>query len=187
MKRQPQPPSIPASTAVPTAATEQQNEKYNDEERGGIHVGPPRNAAYCAAWNSDFFDNVEPVVRFQEPTWRDGTGMTPAPRCSSWRMGTRNCHRNCTALTSASQSGRQRNFPHISQECPPMAALCDSVVSLQTSNLRPRRSNLPIVSGGCPENSARERRRLETRVRSHYLAGMVVARCRFLLRGQYSG
>jgi hypothetical protein len=79
------------------------------------------------------------------------------------------------------------NFPHISQECPPMAALCDSVVSLQTSNLRPRRSNLPIVSGGCPENSARDRRRLETRVRSHYLAGMVVARCRFLLRGQYSG
>jgi hypothetical protein len=43
-----------------------------------------------------------------------------------------------------------------------MANLCDSIVSLQTSNLQPRRPNLPIVSGGCPENSARERRRLET-------------------------
>ena len=71
MKRQPQPPSVPASTAVPTAATEQQNEKYNDEERGGIHVRRPRNAAYRAAWNSDFLDNVEPVVRFQEPTRRE--------------------------------------------------------------------------------------------------------------------
>ena len=68
-----------------------------------------------------------------------------------------------------------------------MAGLCDSIVSLQTSNLGPRRSNLPIVSGGCPENSVRKRRRLETWVRSHHLAGMAVARCSFLLRGQYSG
>src|SRR5450759_4540359 len=52
-----QPPLVPASTAVPTAATKQQNEKHNDEKRGGIHVRFPRNAAYCAAWNSDFFDN----------------------------------------------------------------------------------------------------------------------------------
>ena len=51
-------PLVPASTAVPTAAAKQQNEKYNDEKRGGIHVRFPRNAAYCAAWNSDFFDNV---------------------------------------------------------------------------------------------------------------------------------
>jgi hypothetical protein len=53
-----QPPLVPASTAVPTAAAKQQNEKYNDEKRGGIHVSLPRNTAYCAAWNSDFFDNV---------------------------------------------------------------------------------------------------------------------------------
>jgi hypothetical protein len=46
-------PLVPASTAVPTAATKQQNEKYNDEKRGGIHVRFPRNAAYCAACNSD--------------------------------------------------------------------------------------------------------------------------------------
>ncbi|MEA2909670.1 MAG: hypothetical protein QOJ15_1751 [Bradyrhizobium sp.] len=68
-----------------------------------------------------------------------------------------------------------------------MADLCDSSVSLQTSNLQPRRSNLPIVSGGCPENSVRERRRAGDRVRSHHQAGMAVARCSFLLRGQYSG
>ena len=49
-----QPPLVPASTAVPTAATKQQNEKHNDEKRGGIHVRFPRNAAYCAAWNSGF-------------------------------------------------------------------------------------------------------------------------------------
>jgi len=47
-----QPPLVPASTAVPTAATKQQNEKHNDEKRGGIHVRFPRNAACCAAWNS---------------------------------------------------------------------------------------------------------------------------------------
>jgi hypothetical protein len=41
------------------------------------------------------------------------------------------------------------NFPYISQECPPMADLCGSIVSLQTSNLQPRRPNLQIVSGGC--------------------------------------
>jgi hypothetical protein len=41
-------------------------------------------------WNSDFLDNVEPVVWFQEPTWRDGTDMTPAPRCHlrAWAQGT---------------------------------------------------------------------------------------------------
>jgi hypothetical protein len=44
-----QPPLVPASTAVPTAATKQQNEKHNDEKRGGIHVRFPRNAACCAA------------------------------------------------------------------------------------------------------------------------------------------
>ena len=31
----------PASTAVPAAAAKQQNDKYNDEKRGGIHVRRP--------------------------------------------------------------------------------------------------------------------------------------------------
>jgi hypothetical protein len=30
--------SVPTSTAVPAAAAEQENEKYNDEKRGGIHL-----------------------------------------------------------------------------------------------------------------------------------------------------
>jgi hypothetical protein len=47
-----QPHLVPASTAVPTAAAKQQNEKHNDEKCGGIHVRFPRNAACCAAWNS---------------------------------------------------------------------------------------------------------------------------------------
>src|ERR1700730_10997507 len=47
-----QPHLVPASTAVPTAATKQQNEKHNDEKCGGIHVRFPRNAACRAAWNS---------------------------------------------------------------------------------------------------------------------------------------
>jgi hypothetical protein len=42
---------VPASTAVPTAAAKQQNENYNDEKRGDIHVHLPRNAAWCAAQN----------------------------------------------------------------------------------------------------------------------------------------
>ena len=46
----------PASTTVPAAAPEQQNENYNDQKRVGIHVCLPSlwvlgNAAYCAAWN----------------------------------------------------------------------------------------------------------------------------------------
>jgi hypothetical protein len=41
--------SVPASTAVPAAAAKQQNDKDNDENRRGIHVRLPRNAAYCAA------------------------------------------------------------------------------------------------------------------------------------------
>ena len=45
---------VPASTAVPAAAGKQQNEKDNYEKRRGIHVRLPRNAAYCAAWNSGF-------------------------------------------------------------------------------------------------------------------------------------
>jgi hypothetical protein len=49
-----QPRLVPASTAVPAAAAKQQNDKDNYEKRGGIHVRLPRNAAYCAAWNSGF-------------------------------------------------------------------------------------------------------------------------------------
>jgi hypothetical protein len=45
---------VPAPTAVPAAAGKQQNEKDNYEKRRGIHVRLPRNAAYCAAWNSGF-------------------------------------------------------------------------------------------------------------------------------------
>jgi hypothetical protein len=37
--------------------------------------------------------------------------MTPALRCSSTHMAAKNYRRNCTALTSASQSGRQRTSP----------------------------------------------------------------------------
>jgi hypothetical protein len=52
-----QPRLVPASTAVPAAAAKEQNEKYNDEKRGGVHARLPRNAAYCAAWIL-VFDNV---------------------------------------------------------------------------------------------------------------------------------
>jgi hypothetical protein len=46
-------PLEPASTTVPAAAAEQQNENYNDEKRVGIHVRLPSllvlgNAAYCS-------------------------------------------------------------------------------------------------------------------------------------------
>jgi hypothetical protein len=57
---------VPASTAVPAAAGNQQNEKDNYEKRRGIHVRLPRNAAYCAAWNSGFLTTFSWVVRFQE-------------------------------------------------------------------------------------------------------------------------
>ena len=43
------PPLVPTSTAVPAAAAKQQNEKYNDEKRGGIHLVLPSNATYYAA------------------------------------------------------------------------------------------------------------------------------------------
>ena len=63
---------VPASTAVPAAAAKQQNDKDNYEKRGGIHVRLPRNAAYCAAWNSGVLTTFSWSVRFQERTWRDG-------------------------------------------------------------------------------------------------------------------
>jgi hypothetical protein len=45
-----QPRSVPASTAVQTAAAKQHNENNNDKKRGDIHLRLPPNAAYCAAW-----------------------------------------------------------------------------------------------------------------------------------------
>jgi hypothetical protein len=46
---------VPASTAVPAAAAKQQNEKYNDEKRGGIHVRFPRCCVLRSLkfWTSD--------------------------------------------------------------------------------------------------------------------------------------
>ena len=38
---------IPATSAVPAAAANQQNDKYNDEKRGGIHVETPPGSAYA--------------------------------------------------------------------------------------------------------------------------------------------
>jgi hypothetical protein len=75
MMRQPSHLLVPASTAVPTAAAKQQNEKHNDEKRGDIHVRFPRNAAYCAAWNSGLLTTFS---RSSGSRWRDGEVMTPA-------------------------------------------------------------------------------------------------------------
>jgi hypothetical protein len=83
---------VPASTAVPTAATKQQNEKHNDEKRGGIHMRFPRNAAYYAAWNSDFLTTFS----------RSSGSRYPARPTRAQK----NYRRNGTALTSASQSVR---------------------------------------------------------------------------------
>jgi hypothetical protein len=38
---------IPATSAVPAAAANQQNDKYDDEKRGGIHVETPPGSAYA--------------------------------------------------------------------------------------------------------------------------------------------
>jgi hypothetical protein len=94
-----QPRLVPASTAVPAAAANQQNDKYNDEKRGGIHVRPPstnvRNAAYCAAQNSGSLitfnrSSGSPCGGRRYTHCRDEEAqvMTPAPRCSSTRGGT---------------------------------------------------------------------------------------------------
>src|ERR1022692_4880862 len=108
-----QPRLVPASTAVPAAAANQQNDKHNDEKRGGIHVHPPstkvRNAAYCAAQNSGSLitfnrSSGSPCGGRRYTHCRDEEAqvMTPAPRCSSTRMRAKNCPRIYTALTSSS-------------------------------------------------------------------------------------
>jgi hypothetical protein len=66
-----QPRSVPASTAVPTAAAKQHDEKNDDEKRGDIHLRIPLKC--CAA------DNVLPVVRFQESTSQDSVGAGRSP------------------------------------------------------------------------------------------------------------
>jgi hypothetical protein len=38
---------IPATSAVPAAAANQQNDKYDDEKRGGIHVETPPGSTHC--------------------------------------------------------------------------------------------------------------------------------------------
>jgi hypothetical protein len=47
---------IPATPAVPAAAANQQNDKYDDEKRGGIHVETPPGSAYTPATTTNAFD-----------------------------------------------------------------------------------------------------------------------------------
>jgi hypothetical protein len=47
-----QPCSVPASTAVPTAAAKQHNENNNDEKRGDIHLPIPLKC--CILHSLDF-------------------------------------------------------------------------------------------------------------------------------------
>ena len=46
---------IPAAPAVPAAAAKQQNDKYDDEKRGGIHMRFPRCCVLRSLkfWTSD--------------------------------------------------------------------------------------------------------------------------------------
>jgi hypothetical protein len=95
-----QPRLVPASTAVPAAAAKQQNDKDNYEKRGGIHVRLPRNAAYCAAWNSGFlttfsWSSGSRNARGEMAHNDAGVKNTRRRACAQ-----KSCH-NCTALTSA--------------------------------------------------------------------------------------
>jgi hypothetical protein len=69
-KRLNQPRSVPASTAVPTAAAKQHNENNNDEKRGDIHLRLPPNAAYCTAWISSCLTTLSRLSGSKESTSR---------------------------------------------------------------------------------------------------------------------
>ena len=74
--------------------------------------------------------------------------LTPAPRCSSTRMGAKNCPRNCTALTSAS-SPAVRELSPIRRIACQWQGFCDSIVSNAHNSRRgcgPQAPTKPIAN-----------------------------------------